>query len=105
MYKYVKVNGKVENQPIPEESQINDLVVRKIRQRYTVNDELKMARIDNSSQEWVDYNDYVETCRDWGNTRKAEAANDREAWKDNQWDIEQETRNEFIQRMEDKGLI
>src|SRR6056297_1695821 len=105
MQKYVKVNGKVENRPIPAESQIDNMVVKKIRQRYSVNDELKMARIGSESQEWQDYNDYVEECRDWGQAKKLEAAADRETWGKIEWNIENETRKKFIERLETEGLL
>lgn len=105
MYKYIKENGKVKNIAIPVESQINDLVVRRIRQKYSVNDELKMARISNDTKEWIDYNTYVEECRQWGIEQKAQAETDLEVWKDFQWDEMEETRDEFISRLEAEGLL
>ena len=49
---------------------INDRVVNRIRERYSVNDELKFLRI-GLSEESTAYNDYVEECRAWGRAEKA----------------------------------
>jgi hypothetical protein len=49
---------------------INDRVVAKIRERYSVNDEIKLLRI-GLSEESIAYNDYVEECRAWGRGEKA----------------------------------
>jgi cell division protein FtsL len=49
---------------------INDRVVSKIREVYSLNDEIKMIRL-SPSEESTAYNDYVEECRDWGRTEKA----------------------------------
>ena len=49
---------------------INDRVVAKIRERYNLNDEIKLLRIGLSEESKV-YNDYVEECRDWGRGEKA----------------------------------
>ena len=54
----------------PHVQLINDRVVSKIRERYSVNDELKLLRI-GLSEESTAYNDYVEECRDWGRAAKA----------------------------------
>lgn len=51
-------------------SNINGRVVDKIRERYSVNDEIKMLRI-GPSVETAAYNDYVESCREWGRREKA----------------------------------
>lgn len=48
---------------------INDRVVERIRERYSVNDEIKMLRI-GPSEETEAYNDYVEECRAWGRAEK-----------------------------------
>jgi hypothetical protein len=48
---------------------INEHVVNKIRERYSVNDELKFLRI-GLSEESTAYNDYVEECRAWGRGAK-----------------------------------
>jgi hypothetical protein len=48
---------------------INDRVVGRIRERYSVADELKMLRI-SPSPETAAYNDYVEECRAWGRAQK-----------------------------------
>lgn len=48
---------------------IRQRVVDKIRQRYTINDEIKLLRI-GSGAEAEAYNAYVEECRAWGNVEK-----------------------------------
>lgn len=105
MQKYIKTNNEVRNIPILAESQIDDKIIRKIRQKYSINDELKMARIGNDTQEWIEYNDYVEECRAWGASEKAQAEVDMETWADFQWDEMEETREEFIARLEAEGLL
>jgi hypothetical protein len=54
----------------PHVELINDRVVAKIRERYSVNDEIKMIRI-GPTPETEAYNDYVEECRAWGRSEKA----------------------------------
>jgi hypothetical protein len=54
----------------PHVQLINDRVVSKIREVYSLNDEIKMIRL-SPSEESTAYNDYVEECRDWGRTEKA----------------------------------
>ena len=49
---------------------INDRVVAKIRERYNLNDEIKLLRI-GLSEESKAYNDYVEESRAWGRGEKA----------------------------------
>ena len=49
---------------------IKGRVVDKIREVYSVNDEIKMLRI-GPSEETVAYNDHVEACRAWGRGQKA----------------------------------
>jgi hypothetical protein len=49
---------------------INQRVVDMIRQRYSVDDEIKMLRIA-PSDETTAYNAYVEECRAWGRGEKA----------------------------------
>ena len=48
---------------------INDRVVERIRNRYSVNDEIKMLRI-GPTPETEAYNDWVEECRAWGRAEK-----------------------------------
>lgn len=48
---------------------INDRVVERIRERYSVNDEIKMLRL-GPSEETEAYNGYVEECRAWGRAEK-----------------------------------
>jgi hypothetical protein len=54
----------------PHVQLINDRVVSKIREVYSLNDEIKMIRL-SPSEESTNYNEYVEACRDWGKTEKA----------------------------------
>ena len=54
----------------PHVQLINDRVVSKIREVYSLNDEIKMIRL-SPSEESTAYNEYVETCRDWGRVAKA----------------------------------
>lgn len=49
---------------------INGRVVDKIRERYSVNEEIKMLRT-GQAEETKAYNDYVEECRAWGRAEKA----------------------------------
>lgn len=49
---------------------VNQDVVRKIRERYTPDDEIKLLRIAPSAETQA-WNDYVEGCRAWGRERKA----------------------------------
>jgi hypothetical protein len=44
---------------------INARVVDKIRERYSISDELMMLRT-GPSDESAAYNDYIESCRAWG---------------------------------------
>ncbi len=54
----------------PHVQLINDRVVSKIREVYSLNDEIKMIRL-SPSEESTAYNEYVESCRDWGRVAKA----------------------------------
>lgn len=54
----------------PAVAAINTQVVAKIRERYSVDDEIKMLRLA-PSQETTEWNDYVEHCRQWGREEKA----------------------------------
>jgi hypothetical protein len=47
----------------------NERIVERIREKYSVNDELKMLRI-GPSPETEAYNDHVEKCRAWGKAEK-----------------------------------
>lgn len=49
---------------------IRDQVISKIREEYSVADEIKMLRI-SPSPETDAWNDYVEDCRAWGREEKA----------------------------------
>lgn len=48
---------------------INDRVVARIRERYSITDEIKMLRI-GPSPETEAYNDWIEACRAWGRAKK-----------------------------------
>jgi hypothetical protein len=54
----------------PHVQLINERVVNKIRELYSVNDEIKLIRLAPSVESEA-YNDYVEACRDWGTAEKA----------------------------------
>lgn len=54
----------------PHVQLINDRVVVRIREIYSLNDEIKMIRLSPSAESTA-YNEYVETCRAWGKTEKA----------------------------------
>ena len=54
----------------PHVQLINERVVAKIREIYSLNDEIKMIRLSPSAESTA-YNEYVEACREWGKTRKA----------------------------------
>ena len=54
----------------PHVQLINDRVVVRIREVYSLNDEIKMIRL-SPSEESTAYNEYVEACREWGRVAKA----------------------------------
>ena len=54
----------------PHVQLINDRVVSKIREVYSLNDEIKMIRLSPSAESTA-YNEYVEACREWGRAAKA----------------------------------
>ena len=54
----------------PHVQLINERVVAKIREIYSLNDEIKMIRL-SPSEESAAYNEYVESCREWGRVAKA----------------------------------
>ena len=54
----------------PHVQLINDRVVSKIREVYSLNDEIKMIRLSPSAESTV-YGEYVESCREWGRVAKA----------------------------------
>ena len=54
----------------PHVQLINDRVVSKIREVYSLNDEIKMIRLSPSAESAA-YNEYVEACREWGRVAKA----------------------------------
>jgi hypothetical protein len=55
---------------LPQTATINAQVVAMIRERYTVEDEIKMLRIA-PAPESATWNDYVEQCLEWGRREKA----------------------------------
>ena len=54
----------------PAVATINAQVRAKIKERYSIEDEIKMLRLA-PSPETVAWNDYVEDCRQWGREEKA----------------------------------
>ena len=54
----------------PHVQLINERVVAKIREIYSLNDEIKMIRL-SPPEESTAYNEYVEACREWGRVAKA----------------------------------
>ena len=54
----------------PHVQLINERVVAKIREIYSLNDEIKMIRLSPSAESTA-YNEYVEACREWGRVAKA----------------------------------
>ena len=54
----------------PHVQLINERAVAKIREIYSLNDEIKMVRL-SPSEELTAYNEYVEACREWGRVAKA----------------------------------
>jgi hypothetical protein len=54
----------------PHVQLINERVVERIRQRYGINEELKLLRLGALSPNYETYCDYVEECREWGRTEK-----------------------------------
>lgn len=64
--------------PTPSKVEIDAQVVEKIREIYTENDEFKMQRLANYAiangqplpQEFIDYYNYAEQCRAWGQAEK-----------------------------------
>lgn len=55
---------------LPQTATINAQVVAKIRERYSVDDEIKMLRISPAPEAFA-WNDYVENCLEWGRREKA----------------------------------
>jgi hypothetical protein len=49
---------------------INRRVVDRLRERYSLDDEIKLIRLAPSAESSA-YNDYVEECRAWGRAQKA----------------------------------
>ncbi len=54
----------------PHVQLINERVVERIRERYTINDELKHLRLGLDDPETAAYNAYAEECRAWGRAEK-----------------------------------
>lgn len=54
----------------PQVAYINQRVVQRIRERYSVDDEIKLLRIA-PSPETAAWNDHVEDCRQWGRKQRA----------------------------------
>ena len=69
----VLVSGELRKQikdSSPHVRLINSRVVERIRQKYSLTEELKMQRLTPSDESTIYYN-YVEECRAWGETKKA----------------------------------
>ena len=52
-----------------EQDKINEQIIQKIRQRYSINDEIKILRAGTTDEKSA-YNNYVEECRAWGKAMK-----------------------------------
>ena len=52
-----------------EADMVNAQVVQKIRERYSINDEIKLLRLGDSAEKEA-WSKYVEECRSWGAKRK-----------------------------------
>ena len=53
-----------ESNPASFDELYENMIIRKIRERYTVNQELAILRQrDNKPQEFAEYNDFVEKCK------------------------------------------
>lgn len=58
---------------VPSREQINQQVVQKIREKYTVDDEFQMQRLgvqDSTNAEYQGYLAFVSQCIEWGNSEK-----------------------------------
>ena len=53
----------------PQVAYINQTVVQRIRDRYSMDDEIKLLRIA-PSPETAAWNAYVEDCREWGRQQR-----------------------------------
>jgi len=51
------------------QDKINEQIIQKIRQRYSINDEIKILRAGTTDEKSA-YNNYVEECRAWGKAMK-----------------------------------
>lgn len=57
----------------PTREQINQQVVQKIREKYTIDDEFQMQRLgvqDSNNTEYQEYLAYVNQCIEFGNAEK-----------------------------------
>lgn len=55
------------------ETEIDAMVVEKIRENYDINKEAKMLRmgiLDSTNSDFIKYNAYIEECREWGRRLK-----------------------------------
>ena len=50
---------------------VNQQVRAKIAEKYSIEDEIQMLRLGNSSEEFRQYSDYVESCIAEGKAKKA----------------------------------
>lgn len=112
MREYFLDNDVLRSHPIPTGYQIDQDVVKRIRQRYTPDDEAKLQRMavnaalagDPEPQAYTDYNTYVEECRTWGDEQKTAAQALRDEWADYQ-PADDETPEDHRARLEDAGMI
>jgi len=117
MYKYSlnKINnpetGKEEERlfcdSILTNAEIRKIVIARIRQKYTENEENKMQRLgilDSQNIEFLNYNKYVEECRAYGDELKAQSLSDIEAWSDYQRKYGEDEKN-YIERLKKVGLV
>ncbi len=49
---------------------IDEIVKRKIHEKYSLDDEIKMLKLDKESTEYQEYDGYVQSCRAYGRNMK-----------------------------------
>ena len=103
MYKYIKIGNEVQNVAIPEDYQIDIETQIMIREKVSLEDELKARRVHGDFE--LNINSYIESCVAEGKLKKEQAALDREKWAEYQWDEMTETRTDFIEKLEKAELL
>jgi len=89
------------------DEQVKNLVVAKIREKYSINDEMKTQRFgiaDSQNVEFLEYNKYVGNCRAYGAELKAQSLTDKDTWADYQRKGS-ESEAKYISRLKEVGLI